>query len=222
LSYKCDSEQTPRQRYDICQKDGRCFICFRKHTNDQTCPSKYRCQNCKGTHATVLCFRAGSSVNMAQADDFEEFNILNIDPEVYYAAVGTSLEPPIQVNALLAGHLTNGLYDSGSNIQLLTTSLCKKYNISFKRLEMKFTQSFGLGKAVGVTIVHTQIGLVSKLVHYYVLDNDTDLFLLGRGVIRAFQLEQTKDLEVYQVLPMGKLKISFEGDEIPKDRTVYQ
>src|SRR5699024_5134902 len=115
------------------------------------------------------------------------------------------------------GRLTSGLYDSGSNLQLLTTGLCKRYDIPFKRIEKKFTQSSGLGKAIGVAVVNTQIGLISQPVCYYILDNDDDLFLLGRGVIRSFQLEQTKDLEIFQVLSMDRLKVSYEGDEMPDD-----
>ena len=103
---------------------------------------------------------------MAQADSFEDFSILNIDPEVYYATVGRPLEPPIQVKALLAGRLTSGLYDSGSNLQLLTTGLCKRYDIPFKRIEKKFTQYSGLGKAIGVAVVNTQIGLISQPVSH--------------------------------------------------------
>ena len=101
----------------------------------------------------------------------------------------------------LPGHTVKGVYDSGSNISLLSMRMAEKLNLTvYTLIDPTFEMISGYGKVLGIAKLEVKIFQMKREVIVFILDkkdwkND---FLIGLDLIKEFRLRQDENLRISQ------------------------
>jgi hypothetical protein len=212
-SFWCKSPLSVMERKKIAMAKGACFLCLKKGHTAEQCRAAYRCA-CGGRHSMILCDAMGKGTTQTKVE------AKWIDPhspgsrtQVFMDFVEDPLIPPILVNCRIKGWLSEGVFDSGANINLLSDDLVLAYNIKVFPMHMEFETSAGKAVSSKACIVPLQIGVVSRPVKFIITEELKNIVLLGRGVIVDFSLTLSKNLAVFQELNTDQISVSKSGDQ---------
>ena len=132
----------------------------------------------------------------------KESNNISIETPSDNDSIKKLMVPPlIRINVQLPGYTVKGVYDSGSNISLLSMRMAEKLNLTVYTLtDPTFEMISGYGTVLGIAKLEIKIFQIKKEVIVFILNKKDwkNEFLIGLDLIKEFRLRQDENLRITQ------------------------